>query len=226
MMSLPLRRESVSHNIFVWDDKIVGWWKLLDVKTLLEGCVIVTDSRGGGWFLSWTLSCPLTSCPTTARTSCSPHHTRESRAGGRAGRAGHQPTFLLLLLASCHSLSTIYYLELSSHTVWLCVEHASHGHYDVSRSRNDRSQFSSFHLIVFLQWLVNGRLSKNLCSLIGSSICIYCKCVLHGQWIQTTIYLSTYTRYYLHLFIINLVYMFFSAITMLALCILSNSWPK
>ena len=35
-----------------------------------------------------------------------------------------------------------------------------------------------------------------------------------------------YTRYYLHLFIINLVYMFFSAITMLALCILSNSWPK
>ena len=123
MMSLLLRRESVSHNIFVWEDKIVGWWKLLDVKTLLEGCVIVTDSRGGGWFLSWTLSCPLTSCPTTARSSCSPHHTRESRAGGGAGRAGHQPTFLLLLLASCHSLSTIYYLlsrALLPHRVTVC----------------------------------------------------------------------------------------------------------
>ena len=46
-----------------------------------------------------------------------PHTGKQGGGRGGAGRAGHQPTFLLLLLASCHSLSTIYYLELSSHTV-------------------------------------------------------------------------------------------------------------
>ena len=201
MMSLPLRRESVSHNIFVWEDKIVGWWKLLDVE----------DTTGGlcncDWQPRWRMIPLLDTllpayllsnyCPQLLQPP--PHTGKQGGGRGGAGRAGHQPTFLLLLLASCHSLSTIYYLELSSHTVWLCVEHASHGHYDVSRSRNDRSQFSSFHLIVFLQWLVNGRLSTNFCSLIGSSICIYCKCVFHGQWIQTTIYLSTLDIIYIYL---------------------------
>ena len=126
MMSLLLRRESVSHNIFVWEDKIVGWWKLLDVE----------DTTGGlcncDWQPRWRMIPLLDTllpayllsnyCPQLLQPP--PHTGKQGGGRGGAGRAGHQPTFLLLLLASCHSLSTIYYLELSSPTVWLCVEHA------------------------------------------------------------------------------------------------------
>ena len=109
-MSLLLRRESVSHNIFVWEDKIVGWWKLLDVE----------DTTGGlcncDWQPRWRMIPLLDTllpayllsnyCPQLQQHP--PHTGKQGGGRGGAGRAGHQPTFLLLLLASCHSLSTIY----------------------------------------------------------------------------------------------------------------------
>ena len=198
MMSLLLRRESVSHNIFVWDDKIVGWWKLLDVE----------DTTGGlcncDWQPRWRMI-PLldTLLPAYLLSNYCPHllqpppHT--GKQGGGRGGAGRTPADIPSP-SPCLLPLSIYYLlsrALLPHRVTVC--RTCHP-WPLRCLQIQKWQIS----ILFLPFdclltTIGEWTSQNFCSLIGSSICIYCKCVLHGQWIQTTIYLSTLDIIYIYL---------------------------